>query len=122
MSVTYGTIASEAGEKSVANNIRLSGLHPLLGSGIVLTGGASQLDGLAEMGEFIFDLPVRKGSPVGVGGLKDVVKGAEFTTSLGLLLYAIENTKVLEMSFTNPFGPGIGSMTDKVKKFFSDLF
>jgi cell division protein FtsA len=107
----------------IANNIRLSGLHPLLGSGIVLTGGASQLDGLAEMGEFVFDLPVRKGSPVGVGGLKDVVKGAEFTTSLGLLLYAIENTKVLEMSFmANPFGSGIGSMTGRVKKFFSDLF
>lgn len=107
----------------IANNIRLSGLHPLLGSGIVLTGGASQLEGLVEMGEFIFDLPVRKGTPVAVGGLKDVVKGAEFTTSLGLLIYAIENTQILNMDYSsNPFSGSFGTVTDKVKKFFSDLF
>lgn len=111
----------------ISNNIRLSGLHPLLGSGIVLTGGASQLDGLTEMGEFIFDLPVRKGAPVAVGGLKDVVKGSEFTTSLGLVIYAIEATRILESNYSDSsFGMGIGdglnAMTGKVKKFFSDLF
>jgi len=61
----------------VANNIRLSGLQPMLGSGVVLSGGASQLDGLVEMGEFVFDIPVRRGSPGKIGGLTDVVKGSE---------------------------------------------
>lgn len=64
----------------IANNIRQSGLQPVLGSGLVVTGGTSSLDGVIEMGEFIFDIPVRRGFPRQVGGLKDVVKGGEFAT------------------------------------------
>lgn len=111
----------------ISNNIRLSGLQPMLGSGVVLTGGASQLDGLVEMGEFIFDIPIRRGYPMQVEGLKDVVKGSEFATSIGLLQYGYEQKKDL-------YSPEVGSMvssvisesmgdfSNKVKKFFSDLF
>ncbi len=115
----------------IANNIRISGLQPLLGSGIVITGGASQLDGLVEMGEFIFDAPIRRGFPVLVGGLKDVVKGCEFATSIGLLLFALESKKELYTSkesgfsglnMTGSMGDSMGDVANKMKKFFSDLF
>lgn len=115
----------------IANNIRVSGLQPLLGSGIVITGGASQLDGLVEMGEFVFDSPIRRGYPVLVGGLKDVVKGCEFATSIGLLLFAIETKKELYssretsmsgLSMTGSMGDSLGDVAQKMKKFFSDLF
>ncbi len=64
-----------------------------LGSGVVLTGGASQLQGLVEMGDFIFDLPVRRGLPDRVGGLTDVVRSASHSTAVGLLFYAMSRTK-----------------------------
>lgn len=114
----------------IANNIRVSGFAPLLGSGIVITGGASQLDGLVEMGEFIFDFPIRKGLPVLVGGLKDVVKGCEFATAIGLQLYALEVRKdfyaqkdsSFGMNVTGVVGESIGDVAVKMKKFFTDLF
>jgi cell division protein FtsA len=59
-----------------------------LGSGIVLTGGASLLEGLAEMGDYIFDVPVRRGYPERVGGLSDVVKSAACASPVGILQFA----------------------------------
>lgn len=116
----------------ISHNIKMSGLQPILGSGLVITGGASQLDGLIEMGEFVFDLPLRKGLPAPVGGLKDVVKGGEFATSIGLLNYALEMKKDLyassstELSTSSLFGEAVSdSLQDvsvKVKKFLSELF
>ena len=112
----------------IANDVRMSGLQPLLGSGIVLTGGTSGLDGLVEMGEFVFDIPVRRGYPRLMGGLKDVVKGGEFSTAIGLLIYAVETRKdfYIRKESQPLFSAGINSsldgMTSKFKKFFNDLF
>ncbi len=111
----------------ISNNIRMSGLQPVLGSGIVLTGGASQLDGMVEMGEFIFDIPLRRGFPMPVEGLKDVVKGSEFSTSIGLIKYAYEQKKDLYMNHnesmvTSVLSDSMGDFSNKVKKFFTDLF
>ncbi len=71
-------------------DLQKSGLMHSLGSGIVLTGGASELSGLIEMGEFIFDIPVRKGQPTTIGGLTEVVKSAAFATAVGLVLYGVK--------------------------------
>ncbi|MFZ3228656.1 MAG: cell division protein FtsA [Pseudobdellovibrio sp.] len=112
----------------IANDVRMSGLQPVLGSGIVLTGGTSGLDGLVEMGEFIFDIPVRRGYPGTVGGLKDVVKGGEFATAIGLLMYAVELRKDFyirkdtQPMFSTAMNPAFDGMANKLKKFFNDLF
>ncbi|MBC7420466.1 MAG: cell division protein FtsA [Bdellovibrio sp.] len=112
----------------ISNDVRISGLQPLLGSGIVLTGGSSSLDGLVEMGEFVFDIPVRRGFPRLLGGLKDVVKGGEFATAVGLLFHALETKKDFyvrkdsSMSFSNNMNNSFGDISSKVKKFFNDLF
>ena len=58
-----------------------------LNSGIVLTGGTALLEGLEEVAEEIFDLPVRRGDPGGVGGLVDRVGTPDYATSVGLILY-----------------------------------
>lgn len=73
------------------HEIRRSGLVNQIGSGLVFTGGACQLEGLIEMGEFIADIPVRRGSPESIGGLTDVVRSPEFATAVGLLIYALDN-------------------------------
>ena len=56
-------------------------------SGIVVTGGSSALEGLPELAEEIFELPVRRGTPRGISGLVDRVQGPEFATAVGLALY-----------------------------------
>lgn len=76
--------------------IRRSGLANQIGSGLVLTGGASQLEGLIEMGEFICEVPVRRGLPERMGGLTDVVRNPDCATAVGLLVYGIENLSLQE--------------------------
>ena len=55
--------------------------------GIVLTGGSSALEGMPELAEEIFELPVRRGTPRGIGGLVDRVQGPEFATGVGLAIW-----------------------------------
>ena len=64
-----------------------SGFDELLTSGIVLSGGSVLLDGMSDLAEDIFGLPVRIGSPKGVGGLVDVVNSPAYATGVGLVLY-----------------------------------
>ncbi len=64
-----------------------------LGSGVVLTGGASQLNGLIELGEFVFDVPVRMGLPTKTSGLRDAVRSPSFSTAFGLILYGLEQER-----------------------------
>ena len=66
--------------------VRESGYEELLSSGIVLTGGASMMQGMVELGEEIFLKPVRLGVPEYAGGLADVVRNPRYSTALGLLL------------------------------------
>jgi cell division protein FtsA len=71
-----------------------SGYQDLLASGIVITGGSTILEGMPELAEFIFDMPVKRGLPIGVGGLKDVVNSPKFATGVGLLKYAVRKNAV----------------------------
>jgi cell division protein FtsA len=104
--------------------IRRSGLVNQIGSGIVLTGGACQLEGLLEMGEFISDIPVRRGVPERVGGLTDVVRSPEYSTAVGLMVYGIDNMTAQEkMRLMSQAGEPVISevmsgWAKKVKDFF----
>src|SRR5881394_2836730 len=75
----------------VWDEIRRAGYEKALNSGIVLTGGGAILDGIPEIAEQIFDLPIRRGCPVGVGGLADHVNSPTFATGVGLVLYGCRN-------------------------------
>ncbi|HEY9397982.1 MAG TPA: cell division protein FtsA [Burkholderiales bacterium] len=66
--------------------LRQSGFEDLLSSGIVLTGGSSVMQGMVELGEEIFHMPVRLGVPRYAGGLAEVVQNPRFATAMGLLL------------------------------------
>ncbi len=74
----------------VQTELRRSGFENMLSSGIVITGGSSAMQGMVELGEEIFHMPVRLGLPRYIGGLSDVVKTPRFSTSVGLLLYGLE--------------------------------
>src|SRR5437016_295613 len=75
----------------VWDEIRRAGYEKALNSGIVLTGGGSILEGMPEIAEQIFDLPIRRGAPMDVGGLADHVSSPTFATPVGLVLYAHRN-------------------------------
>ncbi|HCS49747.1 MAG TPA: cell division protein FtsA [Candidatus Aminicenantes bacterium] len=71
----------------VEGDIKRMGYEKSLNSGIVLTGGTALLEGLEEVAEEIFDLPVRRGDPTGVSGLIDRVSTPDYATAVGLLLH-----------------------------------
>ena len=66
--------------------LRRSGFEELLSSGIVLTGGSSLMQGMVELGEEIFHMPVRVGTPNYAGSLAEVVRSPRYSTAVGLLL------------------------------------
>jgi cell division protein FtsA len=69
----------------VQQSLRESGYEELLSSGIVLTGGSATMPGMIELGEEMFSMPVRVGSPKYEGSLADVVKSPRHSTAIGLL-------------------------------------
>ena len=77
----------------VESDIKRMGYEKALNSGILLSGGTAMLEGLEEVAEEIFDLPVRRGDPSGVGGLADRVATPDYATAVGLLLYGLEHRR-----------------------------
>jgi len=71
-----------------------SGLAEKIPSGVVLTGGCSALEGITELAEEVFESPVRRGSPIHVGGLQDVVRSPMYATGVGLVLFGFSQTRV----------------------------
>jgi cell division protein FtsA len=74
----------------VQAEIQRSGFEDLLGGGIVLTGGTSKMEGVVELAEEIFHVPVRIGVPQGVRGLLDIVTNPIYSTAVGLLLFGMK--------------------------------
>ncbi|MDR0717177.1 MAG: cell division protein FtsA [Azoarcus sp.] len=70
----------------VVAELRRSGYEELLSSGIVLTGGAALMPGMAELGEDIFHMPVRVGAPLYEGGLADVIRHPQYAAAMGLVV------------------------------------
>jgi cell division protein FtsA len=96
-----------------------SGFEEMLGAGVVLTGGGSRLDGLTELGERVFQLPVRRGAPIGVGGMVEVVSTPTFATAVGLVLYG---AKLADSRPGKGEDEDRGGWTGRVKRILSDFF
>ena len=77
----------------VDNDIKRMGYEKSLNSGVVLTGGTALLEGLEEVAESVFDLPVRRGDPGGIGGLVDRVSTPDYASAVGLVLYGHKQWK-----------------------------
>jgi cell division protein FtsA len=96
-----------------------SGFEEMLGAGIVLTGGGSRLDGLPELGERVFHLPVRRGVPIGIGGRVELVNKGSFATAVGLTLYG---AKLAESSVSKAEGEPEGGWLSRAKRILSEFF
>jgi cell division protein FtsA len=104
----------------VWDEIRRAGHEKSLNSGIVLTGGGAILEGMPEIAEQIFDLPIRRGAPVGVGGLADHVGSPAFATAVGLVLYGQRNRagEPVRSTGIGAFGRVAGRLKGLFREFF----
>jgi cell division protein FtsA len=103
----------------VWDEIRRAGYEKSLNSGIVLTGGGAILEGMPEIAEQIFDLPIRRGSPTGVGGLADHVNSPAFATAVGLALYAQRN---MASDFRGPGSGTFSRVRGRLRGLFREFF
>ena len=78
----------------VYREIQTSGYGDMAPAGVVMTGGASQLEAVPELAEYIFGLPVRIGYPRQVRGLADKVKDPIYATGVGLILHGAKERKL----------------------------
>jgi cell division protein FtsA len=101
----------------VHREIQKAGQEDLLASGVVLTGGSTQLAGMPELAEEVLGLPVRRGSPRNVGGLIDVVKSPAYATAVGLLHYGLKQAKE-----GRPFSVDASTIKERLVGFFRELF
>ncbi|NVJ51576.1 MAG: cell division protein FtsA [Gammaproteobacteria bacterium] len=97
--------------------LRRSGFEEIIPAGIVLTGGSSKMEGLIELAEEVFHMPVRLGMPQFVKGLSDVVRNPIYATGVGLLLYGHQQTK--EFNYQPKRSSNVNSLLERMKSWFS---
>lgn len=100
--------------------IRESGFEELLSSGIVLTGGTSQLPGMIELAEDVFLKPVRIGTPAYNGHLADVVRSPRYATAVGLLHEACQHRQMGRLDGGQ--GGSFSEILRRMKAWFSGNF
>lgn len=104
----------------VQAELRKSGFEELLAAGVVLTGGSAKMEGVIELAEEVFHLPVRLGLPQHVGGLAEVVRNPIHATGVGLLLFGNEETTNGQSELK--MGEGFKGMLARMKSWFQGNF
>jgi cell division protein FtsA len=92
----------------------------MLPAGLILTGGASQLAGIAELGRDVLQIPVRVAAPSNIGGLVDTLLTPAYSTSVGLLSWgAVALTAGEPLRYESAPAMGVfGRLRDAVRSMF----
>jgi len=104
----------------VQAELRRSGFEDLIAAGIVLSGGSARVEGLVELAEEIFHMPVRLGTPQYVTGLNDVIRNPIYATGIGLLLFGRQNSLLGEKHAL--VGGGFKALWTRMKNWFQGNF
>jgi len=99
--------------------LRRSGFEDLIAAGIVLTGGSSKMEGMVDLAEEIFHVPVRLGVPQHIAGLVDVVRNPIYATGVGLLLFGHQHRHMRKLD--NRAG-GMKGVWERMKSWFQGNF
>jgi cell division protein FtsA len=106
----------------VVRELGRAGFEGAATAGVVVTGGSSIMEGVPELAEAVFDMPVRRGVPAEVGGLADVVRSPIYATGVGLALYGMRR----QASGAPPLDPGDGLLLARVGRrlagWFGEIF
>lgn len=99
-----------------------TGYGDLIASGLVITGGATLLEGMAEAAEEVTGMPVRRGIPFGFGGMEDMVANPIFATGAGLVNYGRklpdEASNVIRVREDRVYSKVFGRMSEWFKEIF----
>lgn len=96
-----------------------NGLENSFPAGFVLTGGSVVMDGIAELAESVFNVPVRIGEPNKIGGLKDIVKDPAYATGVGLVIFGSSASCKMESKEIQT--QGFTGILNKMKQWFKDI-
>ncbi|MEK6578289.1 MAG: cell division protein FtsA [Bdellovibrionota bacterium] len=104
----------------IHHEVLKTGYQDALSGGIVITGGATLLEGMPELAEFVFEMPVKRGLPLDIGGLRDVVNSPKFATAVGLLKYGARHLHKAKFPIRekNIYDKVRGSMRTWIKDLF----
>ncbi len=113
----------------IQNEITRSGYSDVLAAGMVLTGGTTLLQGMIELGDFFFEIPLKRGVPIRLGGLKEVVNSPKFSTAVGLLKYGADQMSRGHQTHQSIIGDSlmggdglVGKIGGQMKTWLKDLF
>jgi cell division protein FtsA len=94
----------------------------MLGAGIVLTGGGSLMEGIQDLSERVFEMPIKLGVPTGIGGLTEAARSPVHATGVGLCMYGVQNSKERKgrkgLSADDSFKRIFDKMKSWIKEFF----
>lgn len=95
----------------VGDDLQRAGLDRQIPAGFIFSGGGARLNGLQELAEHTFHLPVRLGHPRGIADLPEAVTQPEYATVVGLVLSAAKARRA---------GPAkAGSLVSKLRAMFA---
>jgi len=104
----------------IRDELRRSAFEEIIAAGIVLTGGSAKMEGAIDLAEEIFHVPVRLGLPQQVKGLAEAVQNPIYSTGVGLLLYARENT--LGHGGSRALPTNMSGVLERMKSWFQGNF
>lgn len=96
-----------------------NGLENAFPAGFVLTGGSVVMDGISEIAESVFNVPVRIGEPSKIGGLKDIVKNPAYASGVGLVIYG--SNANCDLPLKEAASPGLGPIFTRMKQWFKNI-
>ena len=100
--------------------LRRSGFEDLVAAGVVLTGGSSKMEGVVDLAEEVFHMPVRLGMPQFITGLVDVVRNPIHATGVGLLLFGHRSQRMNENSLFRE--SSMGGIFHRMRNWFQGSF
>jgi cell division protein FtsA len=104
----------------VKDELKRNNFENHVAAGIVLTGGAGKIDGLVNLAEQIFEMPVRLGIPHNIKGEPDVIGNPVYSTAVGLLLSGFQHQQ--EGKPETVLGDGVKGLWDRMRSWFRGNF
>ncbi|TGN38153.1 cell division protein FtsA [Marinobacter confluentis] len=104
----------------VQSELRRSGFEDLIPAGVVITGGSSTMEGVVELAEEIFHMPVRLACPQAVSGMTEVVNNPIYATGVGLLIHGFRQMDLGRAPAMK--GEDAPSLFERMKSWFTGHF
>jgi cell division protein FtsA len=99
-----------------------SGYEDLIAAGIVATGGSSMIEGIPELAEQVFDMSARRGTPLNIGGLVDIVNNPMYATGVGLVNYGFKEGDIVKGRFPKLDNNIFLKVTQRMKQWIKEFF